>query len=128
MIPIDTLRTSMLGDSYYSQRMVINALIELDKKPNTSYDIKNYLDKQQSQEQPYPKNTLSLRQIQRILRKLKEEGILDKKPNSHEYFILDKHQASIRYFADKFGILTLSSIMRDHRPIRYTMKDNLKKL
>lgn len=118
---VDELRLSYIRGLYKRRNMIINAFLKLNR-PATTYDIKRYLDGESDQ-----KNTVSLRQIQRILPQLKKEGILGKSLKSHEYFILDKHKESIRYFADTFGESILRSIMdaAHYEPGAHSMEYNL---
>jgi hypothetical protein len=150
----ELLRYSM-DRSYYNRGQVVNAIRHLGGTA-TSYAIKDYLRKKvdwlnemtikeaQSkfengemnnlQKEKYIKNhiqkPLSVRQIQRILPQLKDEGVIDKKSDSHEYFVVTEkyYKEGIKHSASAFGGTVLDTIMQVHWPTLFTFEENLQKL
>lgn len=115
--------TSSEGIKKYldSKAARITALKARKKHENfeiTSSQVQDYIDKNNK--------PIDIRTIQRCLKDLTEQGLIDTKNN--QYSLSRKARFNIKYFAWRFGGLALNCLMETHHPTLFPFKDNLEKL
>lgn len=100
---------------------------EIKRKAQKMYENENISDEdRRSYILRERRNGPGLRQVQRVVKELTNEGLLQKK--NKLYSISEMARSEIKYYPRRFGSYILSQLMRNHFPTVFPLKMNLEYL